>query len=152
MQTPLLKSRDKWPRGVKSNRQLNQELKAMDSSDYGMHHMEFDLIFFYRHAESNACLHRAATSKGPSPVSAKDMIMLHNVGQKYIAEKIEGPFWICHAQIKTLQPKFKEYFEQVERRRTGRTTTWPSSFRFSTARSTKGGRRITRAPFMSTRL
>ena len=46
VQTPLLKSRDKWPRGVKSNRQLNQELKAMDSSDYGMHHMEFNLIFF----------------------------------------------------------------------------------------------------------
>jgi hypothetical protein len=41
-QTPLLKSRDKWPRGVKSNRQLKQELKAMDSSDYGMHYMEFN--------------------------------------------------------------------------------------------------------------
>ena len=46
----------------------------------------------------------------------KDITTLHNVGQKYIAEKLEGPFWSCHAQIKSLQPKFKEYLQEFEHR------------------------------------
>jgi hypothetical protein len=40
--TPLLKSRDQWPAGVKAHRRLNRELKAMDSSDYGIHYVKFD--------------------------------------------------------------------------------------------------------------
>jgi hypothetical protein len=44
--TPLLKSRDQWPAGVQAHRHLNRELKAMDSSDYGIHYVKFDWIFF----------------------------------------------------------------------------------------------------------
>jgi hypothetical protein len=44
--TPLLKSRDQWPAvGVKAHRRLNRELKAMDSSDYGIHYVKFDFFF-----------------------------------------------------------------------------------------------------------
>ena len=64
------------------------------------------LIFFsVSSRESNAWIHRAAESKWPSPLLPKDWTTLHNIGQKYVAEKAGGPFWKFHNVAKSMEKK-----------------------------------------------
>jgi hypothetical protein len=85
-----LKGHEEWrERGVKAQQELLKWMHPRaNTSDIGMR--TFLLLFFYYLDLSPAvCIHRADESKGPSPLLPQNFVALHNLGQKFLADKGE---------------------------------------------------------------
>jgi hypothetical protein len=56
------------------------------------------------------------SAKKASPLLPKDLIMLHNIGQKYIAQTSDKLFWGFHVISKTIQEKVAAYLKENKHR------------------------------------
>ena len=67
-------------------------------------------------------MHRADESKGPSPLLPQNFITLHNIGQKYLADKPDKgdkakvDFWDYHTLCKPLKGKVETYLKEYKHR------------------------------------
>lgn len=88
------------------------------TSDIGMRTF---LLFFFLHLDLSPAvrIHRADESKGPSPLTPQNFITLHNIGQKYLADKgdkTKSDFWNYHAVTRSCKGKVETYLKEYKYR------------------------------------
>ena len=77
------------------------------------------LFFIYLDLSPAVRIHRADESKGPSPLTPQNFITLHNIGQKYLADKGDKPksdFWNYHAVTRSCKGKVETYLKEYKYR------------------------------------
>ena len=77
--------------------------------------------FFFLHLDLSPAvrIHRADESKGASPLTPQNFITLHNIGQKYLADKgdkAKTDFWNYHAVTRTSKGKVDTYLKEYKYR------------------------------------
>ena len=91
------------------------------TSDYvGYWYANISPLFFLHLDLSPALrIHRADESKGPSPLTPQNFITLHNIGQKYLADKgdkTKSDFWTYHAVTRSCKGKVETYLKEYKYR------------------------------------